>query len=140
MLVRLLTLFLVTLFVGCSPYPQYAWQDTRIPSREDATVDLEACREFASRQYTPGMPAGVEYQQQHDDDMGAAEMTTTGEWRPDRSPNKAVSVHALPRHDVQTDYTGYPGELDYYPNYLDDIVEKCMRDRGWEYSEVTESK
>jgi hypothetical protein len=34
---------------------------------------------------------------------------------------------------MMSEYTGYPGELDYHPEYLDDILEKCMSDRGWEY-------
>ena len=39
----------------------------------------------------------------------------------------------MPKHDVPVEYTGYPGELDYYPDYLDDIFEKCMQDKGWQY-------
>lgn len=56
-----------------------------------------------------------------------------GEWRTDRSPNKTINKNALPIHDIPVDYTGYPGELDYAPHYLDDILEKCMNDRGWQY-------
>lgn len=140
MILKVLTFFLVMLCVACTPFPQYEWQDTRVPEREDVTTDLDDCREFASRQYKPGIPAGEEYQQQSNSDMGVLDTTTTGEWRPDRSPNKTVNVHALPIHDVQTDYTGYPGELDYHPNYLDDIVEKCMNDRGWVYDKRKENK
>ena len=59
-----------------------------------------------------------------------------GKWRPDRSPFPSTNINALPIHEVPVDYTGYPGELDYYPSYLDDILEKCMQDHGWSYLPV----
>lgn len=133
---KLLMIIVVFLCASCTSLPQYTWQDTRTPAREDASLDLEECRDFASRQYRPGMPSGEEYLRTQEDDSPLAETTTSGEWRPDRAPGQTISVHALPRHDVPAEYTGFPGELDYHPNYLDDILEKCMRDRGWEYSEI----
>ena len=133
---NLLIIIVVSLCAACSSFPQYSWQDTRSSTRDDATTDLEECREFASIQYKPGMPAGEEYLSTQGHDMPLSETNASGEWRPDRSPDQTVRVHALPKHDVPVEYTGFPGELDYYPNYLDDILEKCMRDRGWEYSEV----
>jgi len=66
--------------------------------------------------------------------------TTRGEWRPDRSPFPTTSINSLPVHEIPVEYTGYPGELDYYPSYLDDILEKCMQDRGWTYQPVTVSE
>lgn len=138
MIKKLLMIFIVSQCAACSSMPQYTWQDTRSPAREDVSEDLEACRNYASRQYRPGMPAGEEYLRPQKGDMPLTEATTTGEWRPDRSPDKTINVHALPKHNIPVGYTGYPGELDYYPDYLDDILEKCMRDRGWEYSETTE--
>jgi len=134
MLTRLSIFMIVILTAACTPSSQYAWVDIRTPSRDDATVDLEFCRDYAARQYQVGNPAGEDYLNNQEERMG------NGEWRPDRSPDSMVNVNALPRHDIPVDYTGYPGELDYYPHYLDDILEKCMRDRGWEYSEVKDNQ
>jgi len=49
------------------------------------------------------------------------------------SPFRTTNVNAQPIHEIPVNYTGYPEELDYTPNYLDDILEKCMLDRGWDY-------
>ena len=125
----------MTLLFGCTP-TQYAWQDTREPARENASADLETCRKFAAKQYQPGMPAGEEYLNYTNEEMMDEDNAKSGEWRPDRSPFKKVNVNALPVHDVPVDYTGYPGELDYHPHYLDDILEKCMHDKGWDYQPV----
>jgi hypothetical protein len=128
---------IISIFYGCASPVQYSWQDIRQPPRDDATVDLEECRTYTAKQYKPGMPAGESYLR----DTGASPITDTGtrqgEWRPYRSPFPTTNVNSLPVHDVPVDYTGYPGELDYYPDYLDDIMEKCMFDRGWSYKPVS---
>ena len=131
-------LVVTTLLYSCaSPLP-YAWQDMRQPARESAATDLEECRAFAARQYRPGMPAGETYlKDQSDVAMAPSGDNRGGEWRPDRSPWPTTNANAQPVHDVPVDYTGYPGELDYSPDYLDDILEKCMHDRGWSYEPVT---
>ena len=136
MLTRFIVLSMLIINTSCAPATQNTWQDTTGQGSEAAAKALEICRDFASRQYQPGVPAGEEYLKNQTDEAVFYERTTGG-WRPDRSPHKTVNINAMPLHDVHVDYTGYPGELDYYPNYLDDILEKCMRDRGWEYSEVS---
>ena len=135
-----LTVFLFCLCIACSPPPQYAWQDTRTPPRDDVSTDLQTCRDFTARQYRPGVPTGEEYIKENDTGMELEETSTQGTWRPDRSPVEEVNTYTTPRHDIPVDYTGYPGELDYYPHYLDDILEKCMRDKGWVYSEVQKNQ
>lgn len=128
----LLLLASIGLF-SCASQTPYSWQDKREPAREEATMDLEECRAYAARQYKPGIPTGEPYlrdSQAQDDFMTENEM---GTWRPDRNPTATININAVPTHDVPTEYTGYPGELDYHPDYLDDILEKCMSDRGWEY-------
>jgi hypothetical protein len=100
-------------------------------------MDLEECRSYAARQYKPGTPTGEPYlrdSQTQDDFMAENKM---GEWRPDRNPTATININSEPIHDVPTEYTGYPGELDYSPEYLDDILEKCMSDKGWEYRPET---
>jgi len=123
---------LILLF-GCSIPPQYTWQDTRQPAREDASADINECRSFAAKQYSPGVPAGEAYQKSSSHDLQDETGGQPGEWRPDRTPFPVVNQNSQPVHDIPTDYTGYPGELDYYPHYLDDIFEKCMHDKGWSY-------
>ena len=75
------------LLLGCTP-TQYAWQDTREPAREAATIDLEKCREYAAKQYQPGMPAGEAYLNSSDKEIINEDNSNPGEWRPDRSPFK----------------------------------------------------
>lgn len=149
---RNITLFITTaLLLGCTAPAPYSWQDTRQPVREDATDDLEKCRSYASRQYQPGTPMGESYlkaQEVLKDQAGGQSASKTedmnndsnGQWRPDRSPFPRININDLPIHDVPIDYTGYPGQLDYYPSYLDDILEKCMLDHGWRYLPVTDDQ
>lgn len=125
--------------IGCMAPVQYAWQDRRDPSRDSAHQDLEECRDYAARQYRPGMPKGEPYLSDKDIATRAEKEYTSGEWRPDRSPDRVININEQPLHDVPVDYTGYPGELDYSPRYLDDILEKCMYDRGWDYRPITET-
>ena len=124
-------LFITAHLFGCST--PYTWQDTRQPVREDATVVLEECRSYASEQYKPGIPMGDALLDEARSKAETTENHSGGEWRPDQSPFRTTNVNAQPIHEVPVDYTGYPGELDYYPSYLDDILEKCMLDRGWVY-------
>jgi hypothetical protein len=132
MLKYLLLLFSISLF-SCASQKIYTWQDMRMPAREHASMDLEECRAYAARQYKPGTPTGEPYlRDNHKQDYFFAE-NEMGTWRPDRNPTSTININSEPIHDVPTEYTGYPGELDYHPHYLDDILEKCMSDRGWEY-------
>lgn len=132
---RCLALLLTTLqLVSCTATAPYVWQDTRQPPRADASIDLEACQAYAARQYRPGMPTGTPYLQDRQGLSDEAPEAAGGTWRPDREPFPTTNVNALPVHDVPVDYTGYPGYLDYSPGYLDAILEKCMRDRGWVYA------
>ena len=132
----LLLLTSIGLF-SCASQTAYTWQDMRQPPREEASMDLEECRTYAARQYKPGTPAGEPYlRDSHTQDDFMAE-NKMGEWRPDRNPTATININSEPIHDVPTEYTGYPGALDYYPEYLDDILEKCMSDRGWEYRPET---
>ena len=126
-------LFIAALMAGCSSPATYSWQDTRQPIRDDATVDLEGCRTYTARQYRPGIPAGEPYLKEQNDQIFRTTAVKKKEWRPDRSPFPTTNINSQPVHDVPVDYTGYPGELDYYPGYLDAIMEKCMADKGWEY-------
>jgi hypothetical protein len=126
-------LVIVSLLLGCTGRVPYAWQDTRQPTRDDATADLDECRTYTARQYRPGVPAGEPYLKNKVGEANSSEEGSYGQWRPDRSPFPVINVNAQPIHEVPVDYTGYPGELDYYPGYLDAILEKCMHDRGWEY-------
>jgi hypothetical protein len=118
---------------SCASQTAYTWQDMREPPREEASVDLEECQAYAARQYEPGTPAGEPYlRENHIQDDFMAE-NKRGTWRPDRNPTDTININSEPIHDVPAEYTGYPGELDYYPEYTDDILEKCMSDRGWKY-------
>lgn len=128
----------IVLLFGCTSSTQHTWKDTRESNREDFSTDLDECRSYTARQYKPGTPTGEPYLEESSDFIEGAN-EHPGEWRPDRAPFKTTNVNALPRHEVPVDYTGYPGELDYYPDYLDDILEKCMKDRGWGYLPATES-
>jgi hypothetical protein len=136
---RGIILLLCTIILcGCTTPTPYSWKDTREPAREEATLDLDECRSFAARQYRSGIPAGEAYlKDQADSNEGSSTNQRGGEWRPDRSPFPTTNINAQPVHDVPVDYTGYPGELDYSPSYLDDILEKCMLDRGWVYEAET---
>ena len=142
---RHLTLLIITtLFLSCTAPTPYTWQDTRQPARDDATADLRKCQDYAARQYQPGTPMGEPYLKDQTNGQSASWMegvddNNNGEWRPDRSPFPTTNINAQPIHEVPVDYTGYPGELDYYPSYLDDILEKCMHDHGWSYLPATDS-
>ncbi|MDT8441460.1 MAG: hypothetical protein RQ723_07350 [Desulfuromonadales bacterium] len=124
---------------ACGPI-DYCWQDQYQLNREDFSADLAHCKDYAARQYRPGIPAGTPYRAEdagypHGQDTIGTEITA-GEWRPDRNPMRWISISTPNRHEVDTAYTGYPGALDYAPNYTDDILEKCMSDRGWAYLPV----
>ncbi len=155
---RNITLFITTtLLLGCTAPSPYSWQDTRQPVRDDATIDLEKCRTYTARQYRPGIPMGEPFLKsqkgfkdqaglkdqpgsQSASNMEGMDNNSTGQWRPDRSPFPIININEQPIHEVPVDYTGYPGELDYYPSYLDDILEKCMQDHGWRYLPVTDDQ
>jgi hypothetical protein len=132
-MLNLLLLFIALCLCSCGPQPTYSWQDARESSREDPSIDLEECREYAARQYKPGMPAGEAYLKEKATSGNELAEYAQGKWRPDRSPFNTTNLNSQPIHDIPTEHTGYPGELDYYPSYLDDILEKCMSDRGWAY-------
>ena len=132
---RVLLLFITTQLFGCTSPVPYAWQDINQPARNNATSDLEECRIYAAKQYRPGIPAGEPYLGKRTE-KGDETVDKNNEWRPDRSPFPTTNINAQPIYDVQVDYTGYPGELDYSPGYLDAILAKCMYDRGWEYKPV----
>ena len=132
----ILLVFITAHLFGCAAPVPYAWQDTRQPVREDAAADLEACRTYAAKQYRPGMPKGESYLKKQDNQAEGTGSSNPGEWRPDRAPFPTTNINAQPVHEVAVGYTGYPGELDYYPGYLDAILEKCMLDRGWAYQPV----
>jgi hypothetical protein len=135
------TVFLCMFIVaGCSSPKVYTWQDTRNPARNDASNDTKVCQDYAARQYQPGMPTGEPYLEEQKTPSDLTAEYKTGEWRPDRDPGRATNIRSRPIHDVPTEYTGYPGELDYYPDYLDDIFAKCMNDKGWEYEPEPEEK
>lgn len=121
---------------GCTTPAQYTWQDTRQPARDDATADLEICRTYAAKQYRAGMPKGEPYLTDQANRIVGTNNSIPGEWRADRSPFPTTNINAQPVHEVPVVYTGYPGELDYFPSYLDEILEKCMLDRGWVYQPV----
>lgn len=136
-MLRILSALLATLtLLGCATSAPYGWQDTRTPPRDDASSDLAACQSFAARQYRPGMPWGSSFLEKD-----PAQQPTTEDqqrqWRPDRSPFPVVNINSQATHDVPVDYSGYPGELDYHPGYLDEILEKCMHDRNWEYRPIS---
>ena len=133
----LIILIITTLMLSCTVSTPYSWQDTREPARDDATADLEKCRSYAAKQYRPGMPTGDPYLKGLPNRTEQMNEYKQGEWRPDRSPFQRTNINALPIHKVPVDYTGYPGELDYYPDYLDDILENCMNDKGWAYQKVS---
>lgn len=132
-MLNLVLLFVTFFLFSCTSPAIYSWQDIREPAREDATVDLEECRSYAARQYRPGMPSGEPYLTTQSESASEFTGNVHGEWRPDRDPFKDTNTNSMPVHDVPVEYTGYPGELDYHPEYLDDILEKCMSDRGWEF-------
>lgn len=134
----IILLVTVTFLYSCSAPVSYTWQDTRLPAREKATDDITFCKDYAARQYRPGIPAGEPYLKDQASDEMELYQNKQGEWRPDRSPFPVTNINAQPVHDIPVEYTGYPGELDYSPHYLDDIMEKCMRDRGWEYKPAIE--
>ncbi|GEM_PF-2154072 len=135
-------LFLLVLTVaGCTPTP-FSWQDTRVPARFDARADLDVCRSHAAAQYSPGVPKGDPYRQSQvnypdpaplEQPQDNPDRSATSTWHPDREPFPVTNAERSNRHEVVVPYTGYPGYLDYHPDYLDDLVEKCMADRGWVY-------
>jgi hypothetical protein len=133
----IILLLIMTMLPGCTASVPYAWQDTRQPTREDATADLEECRAYTARQYRPGMPAGEPYLKDRSDEGDITKENNHGQWGPGLLLFPTTNINAQPIHEVPVDYTGYPGELDYSPGYLDAILEKCMHDRGWGYKAVT---
>jgi len=141
MIRNLIILAVATALTACAPTP-YQWRDTQGTGREDATADLEYCKEYAAAQYSPGVPAGSSYlgaNKAHSLAWDKNQEKGFGEWRPDRDPSRNININTLPTHSVDVDYTGYPGELDYYPDYLDDILGKCMQDRGWAYQPIEQA-
>lgn len=137
---RLWLVLLMSGIAGCAA-TDWNWQDTRTPARPGAEADLAACRSYASSQYTPGMPSGDSFlrdplaprpfvDENPDNPLG------TGLWHSDREPFPYTNRNRESLHGVVVPYTGYPGELDYHPGYLDALVEKCMADRGWRYRPV----
>lgn len=133
---HMIRLILTVLLFGCTTPVPYAWLDMNQQLRKNATGDLDDCRAYAARQYHPGVPAGEPYLTSQTGTAAGKKEDSFGEWRSDRSPFPATSINAQPVHKVPVSYTGYPGEFDYYPGYLDDILEKCMFDRGWSYQPV----
>lgn len=130
---RHLLVLIALLNISCSAYRPFTWQDTRLPVRDSADADIEKCRLYAAAQYKPGMPSGESYLEEQETPHDPLIQVNAGEWRPDRDPLQQTNTRSTPIHDIPVDYTGYPGELDYYPDYLSDIFEKCMNDKGWEY-------
>jgi hypothetical protein len=136
--VRRLSLILVLLATAGCAAPPWTWQDVRIPPRVNSEVDLAACRSYASAQYTPGIPAGDPYLEDFPippalDEEAPDREPGTGIWHPEREPFPYTNRTRESLHGVVVPYTGYPGELDYAPDYLDALVEKCMADRGWAF-------
>lgn len=140
-IIFILTLFLIVACAGTD----YDWSSVRNPDQSDYTEDLETCRAYTAAQYQPGMPKGAEYLDEYQGYPHGMEWDgprteirdyKQGEWRPDRNPFQQTNINQTATHDVTVPYTGYPGYYDYSPGYLDDILEKCMRDRGWEYQAV----
>lgn len=130
-MLRTLVLISTAVLVACVAQRPYTWQDIRSPARADAQPDLAECTSYAARQYQPGKPKGEPYQQKTSEAVADSVNDSAQEWRADRTPFPTTGIHSQSVHDVPVDYTGYPGELDYSPGYLDDILEKCMLDRGW---------
>ena len=131
-------LILIVIF-SCAP-TDYEWHYQREPTRHNYTDDLEYCRAFAAKQYQPGIPTGSPYLEdgQVYPDSSNQNLIFKDQasqdkkvWHPDRDPDQLTNLNRQPVHAVPKRYTGYPGYLDYYPSYLDDILGKCMRDRGW---------
>lgn len=137
---RLWLMFLLIGAAGCATTP-WGWQDIRTPPRANSDADLAACRSYASAQYSPGIPAGDPFLDDHppavelDHEMPGGE-PGTGSWHPDREPFPYTNRNQESIHGVVVPYTGYPGDLDYHPEYLDALVEKCMADRGWAYRPI----
>lgn len=124
--------------VAACTAPTWSWQDLRTPPRSSADADLAACRSYAASQYRPGVPAGSPYLKDHPQspplELEAADVPpATGPWHADREPFPYTNRNGTSVHGVIVPYTGYPGELDYHPGFLDALVEKCMTDRGWGY-------
>lgn len=139
-MVKHLLLFASLGLFGCVSQTTYTWQDVREPSRQEASMDLEECRAYAARQYKPGIPAGEPYLRENHAQEDFMAENKMGTWRPDRNPTSTININSMPTHDVPTEYTGYPGELDYDPEYLDAILEKCMSDKGWEFRPEPEKR
>ena len=66
--------------------------------------------------------------------------TDPGTWRPNRAPSHDTNINQRPLHNIPVQYTLFPDYLDYYPSYLDAILEKCIKDRSWCYEETAELK
>lgn len=140
---RLWLLLLVLGATGCAARP-WVWQDVRTPPRAGPEADLAACRSYASAQYSPGIPFGDPYLEDHPhslslDDEILDNEPGDGTWHSDREPFPYTNRNQEPIHGVVVPYTGYPGYLDYHPDYLDALVEKCMADRGWAFRPAAEN-
>lgn len=139
---KLLLLIVLVGSVGCSA-PSWQWHDTQVPPRAAVEADLDACRSYASAQYRPGVPAGDTYLQQQPTDPTRIEQDAASNspgmetWHADREPYPTTNIRQESIHGVVVPYTGYPGYLDYHPEYLDTLVEKCMAERGWHYGPPT---
>jgi hypothetical protein len=135
---KLLILIFLLGSVGCSA-PAWQWHDTQVPPRTDAESDLATCRSYAAAQYRPGVPTGDPYRQQQPADPSRLDLDPAGNppgtetWHADREPYPVTNIRQESIHGVVVPYTGYPGDLDYHPEFLDALVEKCMAERGWHY-------
>ena len=134
-----LTVVLICLLgtAGCTATP-WSWQDLGSPPRESAETDLAACRSYAAAQYSPGVPAGDRYLKDQPATLPLDPESRTpppglGPWHADREPFPTTSSSQVSLHGVVVPYTGYPGSYDYHPGYLDALVEKCMREKGWAF-------
>jgi hypothetical protein len=133
---------LILIFISSCAPTDYEWHYQREPVRFNYTEDLDFCRAFTAKQYQPGVPTGSPYIEDGqrypvgpDQNLHLEDETSQnkGVWHADRNPDQQINLNRQSVHDVPKQYTGYPGYLDYYPRYSDDILEKCMRDRGWVY-------
>jgi hypothetical protein len=129
----LLILMLAVPLFSCTASMPFEWQDAGHAEREGVAADLEACRIYTARQYHPGVPAGTPYRQAQPGATTDETHDNLGRWRPDRTPFPTTNLNSRSVHNIPVGYTGYPGYLDYFPGYLDAILEKCMHDRGWYY-------
>lgn len=128
---------LIILISGCATAP-WEWHDTSAAARISAGHDLAECRSYASSQYRPGIPSGDPFLEKEASLSGedSGQKPAGGLWHTDREP----FPHARTTHNVVVPYTGYPGYLDHYAEYLDALVERCMTARNWRYGPQSEKK